>query len=159
MNSPKVRKNRAKTPTDRQGMKPIAEAAQSAVNAITIIEPSVLCEYRERHPKITERQAELVNTILQEPGTITDAATRIGADRSWAYITLKKPHVMAYATELARASLGMAALQALATQRSLLQCKSDYLKHEVSKDILDRAGFRVGSVGGRGAEVEINIKL
>lgn len=155
----KLTTNKSKSSHDRKGLRPLREAADQAAKAVTVIEPTMICEYRERHPKVTDDQAALVAEILQVPGPISQAATALGKNKSWAYETLKKPHVLAYSTELARASVGIAALQALATQRSLLSTKSDYLKHEVAKDILDRAGFRVGAVQGRGAEVEISIKL
>jgi len=143
-----------------------AKARDKAKQELTVAPPKatlpsteVVAELREEHPRITDRQHELICTMLQEPGTVMDAAGRIGADPSWCYTTLRKPWVVAYSTELARQTLHGHALTALAVQGQLLHAKSDWLKHEVAKDILDRSGFRVQTEGPRAPSVEVNINL
>ena len=98
-------------------------------------------ELRTKHDRITDKQHELVVTILQSGCTITEACNRIDANRSWASSTLSKQHVSDYMRDLAISAIGVHALRATATMGSLLNAKSEKVRQEAAKDLLDRAGF------------------
>lgn len=97
---------------------------------------------RQLHPKVTDRQAELVETLLQQGCTITAAAYTIGAARTWAVTSLKKQHVQAYAMDLAQATMVGYALRAVKTAGALLESKDDRVRATMARDIMDRAGMR-----------------
>lgn len=113
----------------------------------------------EKHSKVTPRQAELVATLVHEGCTITVAAERIGANRSWASTALKKQHVQDYMLELARSVLGTHSVRALATMGDLLDAKSGYLRFEAARDLMDRAGLSRESEAPSAPPVNIQINL
>lgn len=137
--------------------KELIQVAEALPAARPLTEKQAL-EIRERHPKVTDQQATLVAQLLQTGTSIAQAARELNVNADWAYQALRKPHVMAYSGELAKATLHVAALQALGTQASLLNAKSEWLRSEVARDILDRAGFTVDRASSAPA-VNVNIKL
>ena len=90
--------------------------------------------------KLTESQAELVHAILHNGCNPSEAAQQLGRNKAWAYNTLKKQHVIEYRQQLAMMTLGWDATQAMATMRELLGSKSQYVRLEAAKDLMDRAG-------------------
>ena len=117
-------------------------------------------ELRVLHQKVTDAQAELVKMMLHDGCNPTEAAKRMGRNKSWAYNTLNKQHVIEYRQSLAMTVLGWDATQAMATMRTLLQDKSSYVRLEAAKDLLDRAGMSVDG-GGKvpGTAVQVNFNL
>ena len=111
------------------------------------------------HPKVTERQRQLVETLLHEGLSITAAAERIGANRSWASTTLSKQHVKDYAVELAGTVMGSHALRALATMGDLLTAKSQFVRLEAARDLMDRAGMRAPDTSGPVRKVTVSFEL
>ena len=116
-------------------------------------------EVRAKHEKVTDRQADLVDTLLQTGSTITKAAEDIGANRTWAVSTLKKQHVRAYARDMADVMLGGHALRALATMGDLLNAKSAYLRKEAATDLLDRDGLGREDGVISAPPVQVNIRI
>ena len=116
-------------------------------------------EVRAKHEKVTDRQADLVDTLLQTGSTITKAAEDIGANRTWAVSTLKKHHVRAYARDMADVMLGGHALRALATMGDLLNAKSAYLRKEAATDLLDRYGLGREDGVISAPPVQVNIRI
>ena len=116
-------------------------------------------EVRAKHEKVTDRQADLVDTLLQTGSTITKAAEDIGANRTWAVSTLKKQHVRAYARDMADVMLGGHALRALATMGDLLNAKSAYLRKEAATDLLDRYGLGREDKVISAPPVQVNIRI
>ena len=109
---------------------------------------------------VTSRQAELVTILLQQGGTITAAAEAIGADRSWACKALVKSHVQAFARDLGMRMLGVAGMRALATNMTLMEdAKSEWLRADIAKDFMDRAGYALDNGKGKLPVVSINIDL
>jgi hypothetical protein len=51
------------------------------------------------------------------------------------------------------------ATQALATMRELLNAKSQFVRLEASKDLMDRAGLRAEPVRNNGTAVQINFNM
>lgn len=113
---------------------------------------------RDKHHRITDKQHELVATMLQDGCTITEAANRMGSDRSWASKTLNKQHVMEYMRDLAMNAIGAHALRATHTMTKLLDAKSEKVRQEAAKDLMDRAGLGV-SEAERAPPLSINISL
>lgn len=98
--------------------------------------------------KLTRRQKALVDTLVAEGGTITDAAKRAGykgkeAARTSGSRALALPHVQRYMMQRIADELGLSAAGALNQVRRLSNgAKSEYVKLEASRDLLDRAGFK-----------------
>ena len=111
------------------------------------------------HSKVTEAQAELVHAMLHDGCNPTEGAKRLGRNKAWAYITLNKPHVVEYRQQLAMSCLGWDATQALATMRDLLSSKSAHVRLEASRDLMDRAGFRVDAPKSVNTAVNINFNV
>tara|TARA_R110000822_G_scaffold52521_1_gene136034 strand:- start:257 stop:688 length:432 start_codon:yes stop_codon:yes gene_type:complete len=112
-----------------------------------------------QHTKITEAQADLVHAMLHDGCNPTEASVRLGRNKAWAYITLNKPHVIEYRQQLAMSCLGWDATQALATMRDLLTSKSAHVRLEASRDLMDRAGFRVDAPRTANTAVQINFNV
>jgi len=112
-----------------------------------------------QHNKVTEAQAELVHAMLHDGCNPTEGAKRLGRNKAWAYITLNKPHVVEYRQQLAMSCLGWDATQALATMRDLLSSKSAHVRLEASRDLMDRAGFRVDAPKSVNTAVNINFNV
>jgi len=109
--------------------------------------------------KLTESQAELVHAILHNGCNPTEAAQQLGRNKAWAYNTLKKQHVIEYRQQLAMMTLGWDATQAMATMRELLGSKSQYVRLEAARDLMDRAGFRQDVVRTPSTAVQINFNV
>ena len=116
-------------------------------------------EVRTTQPQITDAQAELVHVILHDGCNPTQAAERLGRNKAWAYTTLRKQHVIEYRQQLAMMTLGWDATQAMATMRELLASKSQYVRLEAAKDLMDRAGFRQDVVRTPSTAVQINFNV
>lgn len=112
-----------------------------------------------QHSKVTEAQADLVHAMLHDGCNPTEGAKRLGRNKAWAYITLNKPHVVAYRQQLAMSCLGWDATQALATMRDLLSSKSAHVRLEASRDLMDRAGLRVDAPKVANTAVQINFNV
>ncbi len=108
---------------------------------------------------ITDAQAELVHMMLHDGCNPTEASKRLGRNKAWAYKTIAKQHVIDYRQKLSMMTLGWDATQALATMRELLQAKSNYIRLEASKDLMDRAGLKVEPVRGANTNVSINFNI
>ena len=116
-------------------------------------------EVRTVQPQITDAQAELVHVILHDGCNPTEAAERLGRNKAWAYNTLRKQHVIEYRQQLAMLTLGWDATQAMATMRELLTSKSQYVRLEAARDLMDRAGFRQDAVRTPSTAVQINFNV
>jgi len=116
-------------------------------------------QLRHTHSKVTEAQAELVHMMLHDGCNPTEAAERLGRNKAWAYNSLNKQHIIEYRKELAIRTLGWDATQALATMRELLNAKSQFVRLEASKDLMDRAGLRAEPVRNNGTAVQINFNM
>lgn len=109
--------------------------------------------------KLTEPQAELVHMILHNGCNPSEAAKALGRNKAWAYTTLKKQHVIEYRQQLAMMTLGWDATQAMATMRELLNSKSQYVRLEAARDLMDRAGLRQDAVRAPSTAVQINFNV
>jgi hypothetical protein len=114
---------------------------------------------RQQYSKVTDAQAELVHMILHNGCNPTEAADAIGRNKAWAYNTLNKQHVIEYRQQLAMMTLGWDATQAMATMRELLGSKSQYVRLEAARDLMDRAGFRNDAPRTPSTAVQINFNV
>ena len=114
---------------------------------------------RQQHNKVTDAQADLVHMILHNGCNPTEAADAIGRNKAWAYNTLNKQHVIEYRQQLAMMTLGWDATQAMATMRELLGSKSQYVRLEAARDLMDRAGFRNDAPRTPSTAVQINFNV
>ena len=98
--------------------------------------------------KLTEKQEALVDTLVAEGCTIAKAAEEAGyskgeSGRVTATKTMKLPHVQQYLMQRMNEEFGLSATLAAGTVRRLaMGAKSEYVKLEASKDLLDRAGYK-----------------
>ncbi|MEK9984123.1 MAG: hypothetical protein VW879_05230 [Opitutae bacterium] len=114
---------------------------------------------RASQPQVTDAQADLVHMILHDGCNPTEAAERLGRNKAWCYTTLRKQHVIEYRQQLAMMTLGWDATQAMATMRELLTSKSQYVRLEAARDLMDRAGFRQDAVRTPTTAVQINFNV
>lgn len=147
--------------TEKRKVKLIEAQKQKAAGpkAVVPIPQEKMADALMKHPKVTERQAELVALLVQEGCSVPQACEAMGADRSWGWKTLQKQHVLDFSQDLARSVLGAHALRALATAGKLLDSKSEYLRAEVARDLMDRAGFRVHGPTKDAPGVQVNISF
>ena len=115
--------------------------------------------------KLTFKQRALVDALVTTGCTITEASQKAGyakgeAGRVIASRTLRIPKVQQYMMNQISSTIGMGAIQASHMLNALSgSAKSEYVRLEASKDILDRVGLRAPdkvqhSVGG-----ELSIKI
>ncbi|BAQ87211.1 putative transposase [uncultured Mediterranean phage uvMED] len=116
-------------------------------------------QIKHSHSRVTEAQADLVHMILHDGCNPTEAAERIGRNKSWAYNTLNKQHIIDYRKEISMRTLGWDAIQGLATMRELLNAKSSFVRLEASKDLMDRAGLRNDVPVSHSTAVQINFNV
>ncbi len=98
--------------------------------------------------KLTEKQYALVDTLVAEGCSITEAAGKAGyaegeSGRVSASRALRQPHVQAYMMQRVGETLGVNATTAAARLVRLASgAKSEYVQLEARKDLLDRAGYK-----------------
>ena len=98
--------------------------------------------------QLTARQTRLVDTLVANGCSVTEAASLAGyasgeAGRVTASKTLRLPHVQSYMMQRIAETMGVSATVASAKLVQLARgAKSEYVQLEASKDILDRAGFK-----------------
>jgi phage terminase small subunit len=116
---------------------------------------------------LTSRQRALVDYIVANRCTIKEAAKQAGysggsggeAGRVTASKTLRLPKVQAYMYQCVTESIGMGSVDAARTLRQLLDSRSDYVRLEASKDLLDRSGFTAKEEPKNSQPVIVNIDL
>jgi len=98
--------------------------------------------------ELTVKQTALVDTLVANGCSITEAASRAGyaegeSGRVTASKTLRLPHVQVYMMQRIAEHLGISAARAAGKMVELAtNARSEYVQLEASKDILDRTGFK-----------------
>lgn len=109
--------------------------------------------------KLTELQKAIVDTLLEDRSlTAPMIADKLGCDKTAVYKSLRKQHVREYLLSIVSVDLILSAPVAMATQRSLLSSKSDYIRHQAASDLLNRN--EIGSAGvviGQAVQVKIDL--
>ena len=126
-------------------------------NAVVPIKESTEQQVRAKHTKVSDRQAQLVATLIHDGCSISEAARACGANRTWASKSLQKQHVIDYMEELAKMSRGALRARSYATAHKLLSdSKSSWLKWDIAKSMIEGDGDQ----GQAPAQtVQINISL
>lgn len=100
----------------------------------------------ETAAKLTDMQAAFVRNLVGNGGNRTQAALDAGYSpkcaREQAYELMRIPHVMQAVLEHSMAEFISNAPRAQATLIDLLDGKSEYVRLEAAKDLLDRAGLK-----------------
>ena len=113
-----------------------------------------------RNSDLTEKQEALVEAMLGGAKT-KDAIAQAGyKDPSAGYRALRTEAVQEAIMRGARAALVHDVGPALHTRRNLLDSKSEYVRLEASKDILDRAGLKAADAQGftvNALNIQINL--
>lgn len=94
--------------------------------------------------QLTEKQELFVDLYVRSGGKVGLSAERAGyADRSIGSKMLKDPKIIKRIQELTLEALGTHAVHALHTVAKLSRtARSDYVRLEAAKDLLDRAGYK-----------------
>ena len=98
--------------------------------------------------KLTKRQMALIDHLVATGEPLAKAAEAAGyaegeSGRVTASKTIRLPHVQQYMMQRISETIGMNATSAAAQVMKLATgAKSEYVKLEAAKDILDRAGFK-----------------
>ena len=115
-------------------------------------------EVRTAQPQITDAQAELVHVILHDGCNPTEAAERL-QEQGLGVQYATKTACYRIQTTVGLLTLGWDATQAMATMRELLTSKSQYVRLEAARDLMDRAGFRQDAVRTPSTAVQINFNV
>ena len=116
-------------------------------------------ELRAEHPQVTDEQAHFVHLLVQTGKNPAQISKLTGKSKQWMYYNMSKASVCDYRQALAMRVLGWDSAAALATMRSLLTAKSDYIKLEAAKDLLERAGMKQEPAMQRAAPVTLTFNL
>lgn len=116
-------------------------------------------ELRQEHPLVTDEQAHFVHLIVQTGKNPAQIAKLTGKNKAWLYYNMSKAAVCDYRQAVAIRVLGWDSAAALSTMRSLLQSKSDYIKLEAARDLLDRAGMSLEPAAPRGSPISLTFNL
>ena len=108
---------------------------------------------------VTKRQQELVDTLVRSGQSVSTVAKELGWSRGGAYEALRKEHVRLYLLSQIEASCLLGGTQAVHTMRSLLSARSEKVRFEASKDLLDRIGARAPEQTKITSDVSIHIDL
>jgi len=115
--------------------------------------------------KLTFKQRALVDALVTTGCTITEASQKAGyakgeAGRVIASRTLRLPKVQSYMMNQIASTVGLGAIQASKTLTSLSGgAKSEYVRLEASRDILDRVGIRAPDKVQHSVSGELSIKI
>ena len=117
----------------------------------------------EAASELTDKQKLMVDSIVSDGMSKADAIRNAGYEHlSAGYAALRKPHVREYLMGLVRDTLAEGSAMALSTILDLVgNARSEYVRLEASKDILDRAGFKPVEKHAHlhGGQVSIKIDL
>ena len=160
-------KRAAKANTERSKAIIEARAGQRNPDARTYERPIVPIEQideasnalRADHPQVTDEQARFVHLLIQTGKPIKQLCKLSGTSENWAYYHMSKSHVADYRQAVSIRTLGWASSAALSTMSRLLTAKSDYIKLEAARDLLDRGGMTLDPVKPVGSGAVFNFNL
>ena len=113
----------------------------------------------EKEHKLTELQQTIVELIVSsEDLEQKEIAKRLDCNRVTVSKSLQLQHVKEAIIQQVNSQLLRSAPIALATQHKLLSSKSDYIKHQAAKDLLDRNAIGESTtVLGQAISVKIDL--
>ena len=124
--------------------------------------------FAEPKRQLTAKQQRFVSEYLANGGKQTAAAVKAGyasdSAANVAYHLLRKSLIQSAIVKETLTAIGLAAVPALATVVRLSEvAKSDYVKLEAARDLLDRAGFgkpdRTSMQGDQNLTVSLNLSV
>lgn len=94
--------------------------------------------------QLTEKQAAFVEYYVSSGGKVGIAATKAGySAREQGSRLLRDPKIIKIIQQRMMDEIGVAAVSALTTVKKLAKsARSDYVRLEAAKDLLDRAGYK-----------------
>lgn len=102
----------------------------------------VLNEIAARHPKVNDQTRDFIACVLFEGMTLQDAERAVGWSAGYGSRVLRKPHVVAYFSDLRDSGLGAVGLLALGKALQLLQnAKSEKVRADLAMDLMNRSGI------------------
>ena len=114
---------------------------------------------------LTHRQRTLVDTLVSQDITVTNAAEIAGyakgeSGRVVASKTLRLPHVQEYMMQQVGQHLALSSISSVKRLRHLVDhARSEYVQLEASKDILDRVGFKQPDKVRHTLDGDISVKI
>jgi phage terminase small subunit len=120
--------------------------------------------FAEPKRQLTAKQQRFVSEYLANGGKQTEAAETAGYAKdsaaTRAYHLLRLPIVQQAIVKETLTAIGLSAVPALATVIRLSSvAKSDYVKLEAARDLLDRAGYGPPERAAEGSDQNINVSL
>ena len=108
---------------------------------------------------LTDLQQRVIDDLITNSRlTAKELAEKHDCTTVAVYRMLQKQHVKDYIIANVNARLLMSSGEAMLVQQSLLQSKSDYIKHEAAKDILNRNDIgNSNQVLGQTVQVKIDL--
>ena len=108
---------------------------------------------------LTQVQQGIVNCLVEDSSlSAKQLAEIVGCAKDTVYKVLRKQHVREYLIAHVSSELILAGVEAMNVQRKLLHSKSDYIRHESAKDILNRNDIgSSGQVIGQAVQVKIDL--
>jgi hypothetical protein len=123
--------------------------------------PSIdLADLRQRHPDVTDQQAQLCVAVALDGLSIQQCESQHRWPITWSTAQLAKTTVAAFLNELGMVALGADAHAARHCMfRLMTSAKSSYVRYAAAQDLMDRAGLRQKpqAQGPAAAHISINI--
>ncbi len=121
----------------------------------------------EAGAELTPLQRRLVDVLVAEGGTIGDAGIKAGyaptnpeSARVSASNALRLPHVQMYMFKRVAEDIGIHGFVGLNVLRTLAQsAKSEFVRLEASKDLLDRGGFKAPERQQQSGSLDVKINI
>jgi hypothetical protein len=121
----------------------------------------------EAGAELTPLQRRVVDILVAEGGTIGDAGVKAGyapnnpeAARVSASNALRLPHVQMYMFKRVAEDIGIHGFVGLNVLRTLAQsAKSEFVRLEASKDLLDRGGFKAPERQQQSGSLDVKINI
>lgn len=109
--------------------------------------------------RLTSRQRELVDALVRSGSPVSVVAGELGWSKGGAYEALKKQHVREYLLSQVSASLMFGGVRASKVLLDLLNARSEKVRLEAARDILDRVGVHAeqSSMGTNSVHVHIDL--
>lgn len=110
-------------------------------------------------PKLTTRQKDLVDTLVRSGQSLPVVANELGWSKGGAYEALRKQHVREYLLQQVETSCLLGGVSAASVMRSLLTARSEKVRFEAAKDLLDRIGAKAPEQTHVSGSVTVHIDL
>ncbi len=109
--------------------------------------------------RVTKRQAELVDALVRSGSPVSVVAGELGWSKGGAYEALRKQHVRDYLLSQIGSKVMLGGVQASHVMTQLLSARSEKVRLEAAKDLLDRIGATTeqSATGTKSVTVRIDL--